>query len=47
MNDEDKFKTPEVSAGDAVHAVARSGLGVIPFAGTAAIEILNAIFPPK
>jgi len=46
MNEDDKFTTPEVSAGDAVHAVARSGLGAIPFAGTAAIEILNAIVTP-
>jgi hypothetical protein len=43
MNEENKYKPPETSAGDAAHAVVRSGLGAIPFAGTAAIELLNAI----
>jgi hypothetical protein len=43
MNEENKFKPPEGSAGDALHAVVRSGLGSIPFAGQAAVELLNAI----
>lgn len=43
MNEENKYKPPEASSGDVAHAIVRSGLGAIPFAGTAAIELLNAI----
>lgn len=43
MNDENKYMPPKGSAGDAAHAVVRSGLGAIPFAGQAAIELLSAI----
>lgn len=46
MNNEEKFKPPKPSAGDAVHAVARAGLGAIPVAGAAATELLNAIVAP-
>ena len=43
MSNENKYMPPKGSAGDTAHAVARSGLGTIPFAGQAAIELLNAI----
>ncbi len=42
----DKYSPPEPSTGDAAHAVARSGLGAIPIAGTAAVELLNALVTP-
>ncbi|PWQ92435.1 hypothetical protein [Leucothrix pacifica] len=40
------YKPPKNKKTNALHAVARSGLGAIPFAGTAAIEILNRIVAP-
>lgn len=43
MKEVNKYKPPEGSAGEAAHAVVRSGLGAIPFAGAAAVELLNAI----
>ncbi len=43
MNKENKYKPPTKSAGDAAMSIVRSGLGAIPFAGTAANELLNAI----
>lgn len=43
MTEEKIYKPPEPTQGDAAHAIVRSGLGAIPFAGTAAIELLNAI----
>jgi len=46
MNNEEKYKPPKFNTGDATHAVTRAGLGVIPFAGTAAIELLNVIVTP-
>ena len=46
MNDEEKYKTPSMSAGDSVHAVARAGLGTIPVVGAAATELLSAIVTP-
>lgn len=46
MNNEDKYKPPKPSTGDAIHAVARAGLGMIPVAGAAATELLNAIVAP-
>ncbi len=42
----EKYDAPEAGKGDAAHAIARSGLGVIPFAGTAATELLNAVVAP-
>jgi hypothetical protein len=47
MNGSDKYKPPQADKSDAAHAVARSGLGAIPFVGTAAIEILSAIITPS
>lgn len=32
--------------GDAAHAIVRSGLGAIPFAGTASVELFSAIVTP-
>ena len=46
MGNEEKYKPPKPSSRDAVHAVARAGLGAIPVAGAAAIELLNAIVAP-
>ncbi len=47
MNDKKKHKPPSRSAGDAVHAVTRAGLGTIPVVGAAATELLNAIVTPS
>ena len=46
MPKDDKYSPPEPSTSDAAHAVARSGLGTIPIAGTAAVELLNALVTP-
>ena len=46
MNEDQKYTPPEKSVGDAVHAVARAGLGAIPVAGAAASELLIAIVSP-
>lgn len=46
MSETNKYKPPKETGGDHVHAVARSGLGAIPFGGTAAIEIFNKIITP-
>jgi len=46
MDDEEKYKPPTPSAGDAAHAVAKAGLGAIPYAGAAASELLSAIVTP-
>jgi hypothetical protein len=46
MSNDQKFDPPKASAGDAVLAVARAGLGTIPIAGAAAIELLTAIITP-
>lgn len=46
QKEEDNYKPPESTAGDAAHAVMRAGLGTIPFAGSAATELLNAIVLP-
>ena len=37
---------PKKTKGDAAHAVARGVLGVIPFSGSSAIELLNAVITP-
>ena len=42
-----KYEVPSAKAGDIAHAVTRSGLGAIPFAGTAAIELLNMVVTPS
>jgi len=46
VNDE-RFKPPVADKADAAHAIARSGLGAIPWAGTAAVELLAAIVTPS
>lgn len=46
MNEKQKYKPPKTSVVDAVHAVARAGLGAIPVAGAAASELLTAIVTP-
>ncbi len=46
MNEKQRYKPPKTSAGDAIHAVARAGLGAIPAAGAAASELLTAIVTP-
>ena len=46
MNDKNKYDPPKSSSGDTALAVVRSGLGAIPIAGTAAIELLNVIVAP-
>jgi len=46
MNYKKKYKPPEKSATDAVHSVARAGLGAIPVAGAAASELLSVIVTP-
>ena len=47
MDKPEKYKTPKLDAGDAIHAVARAGLGAIPYAGAAARELLNLIVTPS
>ncbi len=37
---------PKKTKGDAAHAVARGVLGIIPYAGSSAIELLNAVITP-
>src|SRR5882724_12867217 len=46
MNEKPKYTPPEKSTGDAVHAVARAGLGALPVAGAAASELLIALVTP-
>lgn len=47
MNKGGKYKPPKFDVSDVTHAVVRAGLGVIPYAGTAAIELLNLIVKPS
>ena len=47
MLKDQKFDPPKASAGDAVHAIARAGLGTIPIAGAAAVELFTAIITPS
>ncbi len=37
---------PKAAVGDTLHAVVRAGLGAIPVAGNAAVELFNAIVTP-
>ena len=46
MDDQEKYNPPQSSTGDTIHAMARAGLGAIPYVGTAASELLNAIVTP-
>lgn len=41
-----KYDPPSQGKGDAAHAIVRSGLGTIPFGGTASIELFNAVVTP-
>lgn len=47
MSDQKKYEVPVSEATDVAHAVTRSGLGAIPFAGTAAVELLNMVVTPS
>lgn len=42
-----RYKPPVRNAGDVGHAIIRAGLGAIPYAGAAAVEILNLIVMPS
>jgi len=46
MDDENKYRPPKPSAGDAAHAIVRAGLSNIPYVGVAASELLSAIVIP-
>lgn len=46
MSDKKKYEPPKSGAGDVALAVARAGLGAIPIAGAASIELLSAIVTP-
>lgn len=43
----DSYEPPKPSAGDDAHALGRSALGAIPFAGTAAVELFNIVITPS
>ncbi len=45
MSDE-KFNTPQRSKGDAVHAIAKAGLSVIPVVGGPAVELFQYVVQP-
>jgi hypothetical protein len=47
MNKSEKYKPPELDAGDVIHAMTRAGLGAIPYAGAAAGELLKLIVTPS
>jgi hypothetical protein len=47
MSNQNKYEVPESETKDKIHAVTRSGLGAIPFAGTAAVELLNMVVMPS
>jgi hypothetical protein len=47
MNKEEKYQPPKLDAGDVIHAMTRAGLGVIPYAGAAAGELLSLIVTPS
>ena len=46
MSDTDNYESPKEGLGDHVHKVVRSGLGVIPFGGQAAIELFHTVIAP-
>ncbi len=46
MAEDKKYEVPKKSKGDVAHAITRSGLGAIPYAGAAATELLNAVITP-
>ncbi len=47
MKDQRRELTPpRATPGDDAHAIARSALGVVPFAGTGAVELFNRIITP-
>ena len=46
MNDKKKYDPPKSGGGDGALAVARAGLGAIPIAGSASIELLTTIVTP-
>lgn len=46
MADEEKLDPPKETLGDHAHSVVRAGLGAIPFAGSAAVELFNKVVMP-
>ena len=46
MSTEPNLTPPKIDRADHGHATVRSGLGTIPFAGQAAVEIFNALLTP-
>ena len=46
MTSDTNDEPPKESLGDHAHAVVRSGLGAIPFGGTAAVELFNKVVTP-
>lgn len=46
MADEHLGKPPKATASDHTHALVRSGLGAIPFAGAGAVELFNKLVTP-
>ena len=43
----DEHEPPKPDVGDYAHALTRAGLGIIPFAGTAAIELFQIVLAPS
>jgi hypothetical protein len=41
-----KYTPPSLSKTDAAHAITRAGLGAIPFAGAATVELFNSVVIP-
>lgn len=47
MNDQERYKKPEPTAGDTAHTLTRAGLSAIPIVGGPAAELFSMIlFPP-
>lgn len=46
MNNKNKYSPPKPGAGDVVPSVAKAGLGVLPYVGATAVELLNLIVAP-
>jgi ABC-type transport system involved in cytochrome bd biosynthesis fused ATPase/permease subunit len=46
MVEDDKYKVPDASAGDAAHALAKGAAGVVPYAGGFLAELLQMVVAP-
>ena len=46
MADEETLDPPKETLGDHAHSLVRAGLGAIPFAGSAAVELFNKVVMP-